>query len=149
MLDFEGLTFYEVMSATIAQGGHARNAVPDEFKISLNYRFAPGKTIATAKQDIIDLVLGEALLEFVDECPSGPFYSNNTYLNKFIELNQLTSEPKQAWTDVARLALFDIPAVNFGPGDTAQAHQRNEIISKENLYQNYKHFLTFFNSMKK
>ena len=39
----EGLTFYEVLVPTMARGGRAKNVVPDEFWINVEYRVALGK----------------------------------------------------------------------------------------------------------
>ncbi len=55
-----GLPFYEVFSVTRARGGRARNVVPDQFEMNLNYRFAPGKSIAEAQEDVRRCVAGRA-----------------------------------------------------------------------------------------
>lgn len=141
----DGLTYYEVFSITRAGGGRARNVVPDVFELNLNYRFAPGKTLSQAQEDVRALVAGRAELELTDLAPSGRVCSDNPLYGKLLAASGLEARPKQAWTDVGRLAELGVDAVNFGPGDTAQAHQANESASVEALataYQALASFLT-------
>jgi succinyl-diaminopimelate desuccinylase len=121
-----GFSFYEVMSITQAQGGRARNVVPDGFQLNLNYRFAPGKSLAQAQEDVRARVAGRAEVEFIDLAPSGRVCADNPLFQKLIQISGVPAESKQAWTDVGRLSQEGIDAVNFGPGETAQAHQAGE-----------------------
>ena len=120
-----GFVFREVWSVTRAAGGRARNVVPDLFELNLNHRFAPGKSLDAAQADLRRLVGPEAEVEFTDLSPSGPLCLDNRFVQRLQALG-LRVEPKQAWTDVARLALHGLPAVNLGPGQPAQAHQVGE-----------------------
>jgi succinyl-diaminopimelate desuccinylase len=124
-VEIDGLIFREVASITRASGGRARNVVPDLFELNLNYRFAPGKGVAEAQHDVRELVGQGAEIEFTDLSPSGPLCLDNVFVQRLRSLAGRV-EPKQAWTDVARFAMHGIDAVNFGPGDPAQAHQVGE-----------------------
>lgn len=133
-----GHTFFEVMSATLAKGGRARNVVPDHFELNLNYRFAPGKSVEAAQADVLALAAGRCTVAFTDLAPSGRVCADNPHLARLVELSGRPAEAKQAWTDVARLSAWGLDAVNYGPGETAQAHQRGEsapIAALENAYE--------------
>lgn len=122
----DGYPFYEVMSATLAKGGRARNVVPEAFELNVNYRFAPGKSLEQAQADVRAVVAGRAQVAFTDLSPSGRVCGGNPYFQKLRALTGVDAESKQAWTDVARFSEAGVDAVNFGPGESAQAHQKGE-----------------------
>ncbi|HVY46539.1 MAG TPA: M20/M25/M40 family metallo-hydrolase, partial [Minicystis sp.] len=122
----DGFVYRTVTSATLASGGRGRNIVPDAFELNLNHRFSPDTTLAEAQRDIERLVAGRARIDFTDLSPSAPPHAHHPLVAALREAGVRGVEPKQAWTDVARFAELGVPAVNFGPGVNAQAHQRNE-----------------------
>jgi succinyl-diaminopimelate desuccinylase len=122
----DGHVYRTVTSVTLAEGGRARNIVPDAFSINLNHRFSPDTSIAEAKAEVIRLVDGRARIDFHDESPAALPHARHPLVVAMVDAGVVAVEPKQAWTDVARFAVLGIVAVNFGPGENAQAHQRNE-----------------------
>ena len=64
------------------------------------YRFAPGKEIETAKEELMAFVANRARLEFMDESPLGARYLDNPCLQKFLEttnLPQIAKRLGQKW----------------------------------------------------
>jgi len=133
----DGLLFRTVTSVTLAEGGRARNIVPDRFKLNVNHRFAPDTSLEEAKRELEDLVAGRAAVRFTDLSPSAPPFAQHPLVLALRDSGVVAVEPKQAWTDVARFAALGIAAVNFGPGEQAQAHQRNEWTSLAKLEAGY------------
>ena len=129
----DGLVYRTVTTVTMAQGGRGRNVVPDELTLNVNHRFSPDTTIEKAQRDIEALVAGRAHIDWRDLSPSAPPHASHPLVQKLRDAGVAAVEPKQAWTDVARFATFGIPAVNYGPGENAQAHQRNEWTSVKKL----------------
>ncbi|MFO0758470.1 MAG: succinyl-diaminopimelate desuccinylase [Byssovorax sp.] len=129
----DGFLYRTVSSITQASGGRGKNVVPDAFELNLNHRFSPDTTLAEAQADIEALVAGRARIEWRDLSPSALPHADHPLVVALREAGVAGVEPKQAWTDVARFASLGVPAVNFGPGTNAQAHQRNEHTSIEAL----------------
>ncbi len=138
-----GLTFYEVFSVTRASGGIANNVIPATFDLNLNYRFAPHRTGADALERLAEITAGADSVD-VQECVDGaPVPAGNPYLDRLIAIAEAPVTPKQAWTDVARLARYGIPAVNYGPGEVAQAHKATESVPIANLEPAYRALHSF------
>lgn len=128
-----GLTFYEVASVTRATGGVANNIVPASFTINLNFRYGPHRDEAGAAARVAEIAAGADQVEVTDIAPSAPVPDGHPMLDRLIEVSGAAITPKQAWTDVARLHQYGVPAVNYGPGETAQAHQKTESVPEDSL----------------
>jgi succinyl-diaminopimelate desuccinylase len=122
----DGLVYRTVTSVTLAEGGRGRNVVPDAFTLNVNHRFAPDTSLEQAQREVERLVGGRATIEWKDLSPSAPPRASHPLVAALRDAGVVAVEPKQAWTDVARFAALGVAAVNFGPGENAQAHQRNE-----------------------
>lgn len=131
------LVFYEVMNATQATTHNSANVVPDALVLNINYRFPPGSSIEQAEATLRQVVGADAALAIIDAAPAGEVYQQHPLLDQWSRREGLPLSPKQAWTDVARFTGRGIPAVNFGPGETAQAHQANEWCSVASLEGTY------------
>jgi succinyl-diaminopimelate desuccinylase len=132
----DGLVYCEVITATqAATSGNVRNVIPDRFTVNLNYRFAPDKTVEQAEHAVAELVGGAAEVAVLDRAPPARPWRDAPLVARFLEDAEAPIEAKQAWTDVARLSAAGIPALNYGPGLTAQAHQAGEYIPEANLHQ--------------
>ena len=132
-----GLSFYEVVSATRLTAGIADNVVPDRATAMLNLRYAPDRTSAEAEAYLDTLVPSGATLEIVSHAPPGAVVSGSPLVETLRSAGELEVEPKQAWTNVADFTSRGIDAVNFGPGHTAYAHRRDELVEVSALVHAY------------
>ena len=137
----DGLVYRTTTTVTLANGGRGRNIVPDVFTLNLNHRFAPDTSLEQAQADVRALVEEGPqgpCVDFTDLSPAAMPSASHPLVKKLIEAGVRGVEPKQAWTDVARFSALGIAAVNFGPGENKQAHQKNESTDLSLLFQGYK-----------
>jgi succinyl-diaminopimelate desuccinylase len=124
----DGLLFREVLSVTKLQSGIAANVIPAEAVATLNFRFAPGRSLDEAEARLRELVNGNGSLEILSRAPAADVQLDAPLLARLIELGGLEVEPKQAWTPVAQFSELGLVAVNFGPGAPRYAHKPDELV---------------------
>ena len=124
-VEIDGLTYREGMNAVGITGGVAGNVIPDECRVTVNYRFAPDKTEDQAA-DVVRRVLTGFEVEISDSAPGALPGLSHPAAAEFVTMVGREPLPKFGWTDVARFSALGVPAVNYGPGDPSVAHQREE-----------------------
>jgi succinyl-diaminopimelate desuccinylase len=129
----EGLEFREVISVTLARGGVARNVIPSEFVLNVNYRFAPDRGPEEAVAHLREVCSAADHFEVTDLAPAGTVHASHPLFLGLAEAAGAGLSGKQGWTDVAQLSEAGIPAVNFGPGEPALAHKPGESVRVDDL----------------
>jgi succinyl-diaminopimelate desuccinylase len=124
----DGLEYREGLNAVGITGGVAGNVIPDECVVVVNYRFAPSLTPELAVRHVQTVFEGFDV-RVVDVAAGALPGLSQPAAQAFLEVTGATPRPKFGWTDVARFSDLGVPAVNFGPGDPALAHTREEYVA--------------------
>ena len=141
-VDIDGLVFREVVSVTqIDDCGNATNVIPGRVEATLNYRFAPTRTVEEAEARLRELVGTE--LEITQASRAAPVALRSPLVAELTAAGGFTVEPKQAWTNVADFAARGLDALNLGPGTTRLAHTADERVEIAELGRTYDALQTF------
>jgi succinyl-diaminopimelate desuccinylase len=132
-IEVDGLVFKESLNAVLVSGGIASNVIPDAATLTLNYRFAPSKSVDEAR-NFLQALFPETELIVVDSASGATPGLNSPEAEAFIKAVDCSVNPKYGWTDVARFSELGIPAVNYGPGDPNKAHADDENLPVSQIY---------------
>lgn len=135
-VEIDGLEYRECLNAVAVDGGIAGNVIPDRAHATLNYRFAPDRSVAQAEAHVREVLAGLDLEIEVSDAAAGalPGLDSPAARSFLAALGpDVPVAAKQGWTDVARFSALGTPAVNFGPGDPLLAHTDDEHVPLEDL----------------
>ena len=124
----DGLRYREGLNSVGIRGGVAGNVIPDECVVTVNYRFAPDRSVPEAIAHVMEVFTGYDVT-VIDEAPGARPGLDSPFVADFVQAMSVPVEPKFGWTDVARFAQAGTPALNFGPGDPTVAHTVDEHVS--------------------
>lgn len=132
-VEVDGLTYHDTVTVTMLNGGVAHNVVPDLVELWINARVAPGGSVDQAKAEVEELAGPAAEVTWSDVAPPAMPSLQEAPVRDFVERTGLPVLPKQAWTDVATMHAWGVPAFNYGPGESSQAHQPGEWVAVDRL----------------
>jgi succinyl-diaminopimelate desuccinylase len=126
-VDIDGCTYREGLSAVRIDGGVAGNVIPDAASVTVNFRFAPDRSIEQALAHVHEVLDGlDVHIEQTDAAAGALPGLTQPAAAALVEAAGGQVRAKYGWTDVARFAALGIPAVNYGPGDPNLAHRVDE-----------------------
>ena len=130
IVDIDGCTYREGLSAVRVDGGVAGNVIPDEAAVTVNFRFAPDRGPQAALAHVHEVFDGlDVDVEQTDVAAGALPGLYHPAAAALVQAADGMVRAKFGWTDVARFAALGIPAVNYGPGDPNLAHRRDEWVS--------------------
>lgn len=132
-VDVDGLVYREGLNAVGIRGGVAGNVVPHECVVTVNYRFAPSRSVPEAERHLRELFDGWEVT-LTDASPGARPGLGHPAAAAFVAAIGQEPRPKYGWTDVARFSEMGVPAVNFGPGDPLLAHTDDEQCPVEQIH---------------
>ncbi len=128
-VEVDGLAYRESLNAVLVTGGVATNVIPDACVVTVNYRFAPSRSVEQAVTHVRELLDGYDVV--VTDAAGGArpgldAPAAQEFAASVLAVTGGRPAPKYGWTDVARFSELGVPAVNFGPGDPLLAHKDDE-----------------------
>lgn len=128
----DGLAYREGLNAVRIEGGVAGNVIPDACTVTVNFRFAPDRSLEEAEAHVRDVFSGFDVT-VVDAAPGALPGLDRPAAADFVAAVGTAPQPKFGWTDVARFSALGVPALNFGPGDPSVAHMQDEHVAVEQI----------------
>jgi succinyl-diaminopimelate desuccinylase len=133
-VDIDGCTYREGLSAVRIDGGVAGNVIPDHASVTVNFRFAPDRSVEQALHHVRAIFDGlDVRVEQTDGAAGALPGLSHPAAAALVGAAGGRVRAKFGWTDVARFAARGIPAVNYGPGDPSLAHRADERVPVEQI----------------
>ncbi|BBY46221.1 succinyl-diaminopimelate desuccinylase [Mycolicibacterium celeriflavum] len=133
-VEIDGCTYREGLSAVRIDGGIAGNVIPDAASVTVNFRFAPNRSVADALQHVHEVFGGlDVQIELTDSAAGALPGLTRPAAAALVAAAGGQVRAKYGWTDVSRFAALGIPAVNYGPGDPNLAHRADERVEVEKI----------------